>query len=112
MKIAPWPLALYLGLWVVPSFAADMQRRQATFCVDAKSAALLGQTIDEDEKLLPEVVVELVRRRLCVFVPMEFAPVVTFKAKVQHVAKTDVWRVDWDGEEWFVAIDAEPEPNL
>jgi len=97
------------------AFAADLtgaQHRQGTFCVDAKSAALLGQTVDEDAAQLPEVIPELVRRKLCVFVPMEFAPSVKFEAKVQHIAKTDVWRVDWEGSEWYVAVDAPREPDL
>lgn len=101
-------LALCASLFPTSALAVDRTGKveaHSTFCVDAKSAALLGKTFDEDALMLREVYTYLAHRRLCVSLPVAFWPSVTFKAKVMHVAKTDVWRVDWDGEDWYVAVD-------
>jgi hypothetical protein len=75
-------------------------------CVDAKSAAVIGETVDTEPDMTAEVLGDLVQHHRCVFLDV-FRPSVTFKRKVDHVAKTDVWLVDWEGQEWFVPADSD-----
>lgn len=75
-------------------------------CVDAKSAAVIGETIDNESDTAAEVLGDLVQHHRCVYFNV-FPPSVTFKRNVEHIAKTDVWLVDWEGQEWYVPADSD-----
>lgn len=118
---AAWVVAGALGVFAVAwsAFGAEVAKTKPgetqqhnMLCVNQKSAALFGQTVDDEKDILPDVMQTLLRKRLCAIFPDELAPAVTMKAKVQHVAATDVWEVKWGDETWFVAIDAPREPDL
>jgi len=118
--IAAWVVAGALFSFVVAwsAFGAEIstnagdKQEHATLCSDAKSAALVGQAVDDQPDLVPEILQGMIRKHRCVFLPGKLSVVVTMQQKVSHVAATDVWQVDWDGETWFVPIDAPREPDL
>jgi hypothetical protein len=110
-------IILYFSVWFgtpvcSQELLAGSQITPSMLCIDAKSATVYGETVDDNQDLMMEVVMDLLRKRLCMFMPQVLIPTVTLKAKIVHVAATDVWSVDWLGDTFFVALDAPRDTKL
>jgi len=78
--------------------------RAPFLCHSHKAALRLGIAVDLNEQPA-EMLIAMLRGSECVYLPRTVAPVVIFKEKVDHQENTDVWRVQWGNEDWFVPME-------
>lgn len=99
-------IATTVGLALLVAVTHPGDSARAVFlCHTAEAAMQYGLTIDTEPDRLSEVVLALIRGGECVALPPIARPTVTFEEMVFHQEDTDVWRVRWGTEVWFLAAD-------